>query len=462
MSGAVDDIQSTLPSGEEVHKKQKSTSFLKGLFEVSKKFIDEEIWYVVRRALPDPVVKALNPFLVGGLMIFALAQESYEAIKDFFHAFLDKHYKQRLTRMAAGATILSLGGTGIGLCVTLVAEALGASPVGTLFFPVILPSIMVAIYSVSLARKAYTLHVAIKAEEKARAIYEKKLAINNEEIARLRERIFQCEQLRLSLEQSRSVQRMSESIPDDDYVRIKMQDLNSEKNAALAAITKLEELNEASRKEYEPFLEDRLDAEREVAFATAELATSTVILVSSILGASFIIGASVASFGTFALALLIGGAAVGGAFKLFEFIDEKRDHAMTKWLRGLFSSSPKPKPALEHKQQKTPQLPPKKYPSNDVKGSTSMIFSTIPVAMQPEGTASISEKVTIPHDAEPVVQSEKLGASAESSKKSGSNFFVATNFANAQMPTEISDQAMVDQSIKAEGAVPRAQSVSRN
>lgn len=382
-------VDRSIPFHEEKEKKSKITSTLKSIFQVFKKFIDDEIWYMVRSILPGAVNKLVDALVMGGLMAFVYCQEGYEGLKDVIKAFRNKEAEQRKTRIVAGTLILASAGSGIGLAASLIANQIGAPVAGTIFMPVILPALMVVIYSLALTKYAYRLMVVRKKEQEEKAIYEEHLRDNQREMEQLKRNLEVLEQQRKSIRAQLDAYllKKSENVPiteveEKQHISNLVAQTHLEQNIKTHE-TKLKELeadNEVHRQRYLPYLETRLKAERKVAFAAVEVLTSSVILVSSILGASFIVGASVASFGTFAAALLITGVCIGGAIKLFEWVDKKYDHACTKWIRGLFSRSPKPQKTLANEKEDKLNLGDEFTPTQPIQipGTTKEVLSAMP------------------------------------------------------------------------------------
>lgn len=331
-------------------KKQKSkfkqfASRLKSIFNVAKKFIDDEIYYLFKPLFGGSLNKITESILMGSLMIFVFCQEGYGAIKDLIESLFNKEAEQRKTRVVTGSLILASALTGIGLIGALTAEAFGATVAGMVFMPVVLPAIMVGIYSLALTRRAYKLSVEKKKELEARALYEDELENNEIERQKLK---FDLEELE---DQYRKIQQQIDEylkksqtqIPTEEeahqHISNLVTQLHVEEEIHKIEATQhvLDKRDETAKQTYQPYLDERLDAEREVAFATIELSTSAIILVSAILGASFIIGASVLSLGAVAFGLLLAGVCIAGAAKLFEWIDDETEHACTKWIRRLFT-----------------------------------------------------------------------------------------------------------------------------
>lgn len=303
--------------------KRKIAPGARGVFEVGKKVIDmlDDILNAIKRSLPfaDNVVQVVIG-AVSGLV------HMIESIKAWFKFFstLKKSPDQKIgfkTRLVTEFIKGTIGLAGIGVGAALIAGSLGAAVLGIGFMPAILPIMLFGIYSLSLYNRSYIFHqTKLKLADAEKAVeneYGNLLAKQEnknkiiKEIAKLQLMDSHPNQLAIKFKE------LDDASKDVNDSTIKLSDLNA----------KRDELSSKC-----------LTAERKVAYASIEVATSIVVIVGTILGVAAIMGAAtVATFGILPTAIILTGVAIAAGVKLFEFIDERTDFKLSNGIRNFFS-----------------------------------------------------------------------------------------------------------------------------
>lgn len=257
---------------------------IKTLFNIGKKFVDimDDLWSTLRGVLPAETIRVYSPFIMGSVGFITHLGEGVQGAKEAYRAYKNEKIGQRKTRILSSVLIFMLSGAGLGLATSLIAEALGATISGTamVFAPVLIPGFLTAIYSLALWRKAYIFYRAKEEEAKAKLEYE----------------------------QAFSGRSLENPLTDTD--------------------------KEEKKIRFEALREERLLAERDMAFNIIEVATSILVVTSTVLGTAAIVGASVASLGALPLVLLLTGVIGGVGCKLLEYYDEKNEFKFSRQLRG--------------------------------------------------------------------------------------------------------------------------------
>jgi hypothetical protein len=257
-------------------------------FDISKKTIDiiDDVWCVMRSIIPMIWYSLIGQFLTGGVGSLIHSVEAYQGFKEALAAFNNKKLAQRKTRGAAGLITFALGCTGAGLSISLIASAFGASVSGAMTIPVLIPTLLISIYVTALIKRSYIFSQYHKLEN----LTEKRL---------------------LALEKT-TVSTVEELMKHH---------------------TQIEMLKES----YNHYREERLRAERNMAFSAFEVFASVFILIGTIMSIStFIAAATMASFGLAPLILLVIGVALGLSCKIFEYADEKHHFQYTRRIRNWF------------------------------------------------------------------------------------------------------------------------------
>ncbi len=284
---------------------------IKPLFNIGKKIFDilDDVWSTLRGVLPLELVRALTPYILGGVGFISHLGEGVIGATRAYRVYKKKTIGQRKTQFWSSVLITMLAGSGMGLSISLMASTLGmaVSTATLLLAPALIPGLLMAIYSLSLWRKAYVFHKAKEKEAQTKQAYRDELLENEG-----------C------------------SLEERDARNIK-------------------------RQAYWRFRGRRLRAERELAFNIVEVLASAMVVTSTILGTAAIIGASVGTFGALPFALLIAGVVAGVTCKILDHYDENHGFnfsiGLREWVRSFWCqrikgeapvSQPQPKKSSLH------------------------------------------------------------------------------------------------------------------
>lgn len=254
------------------------------MFDVGKKFADtvDDCWNAMRGFLPASL-GGLSAILISSIGGTIHLVEVWDNIKLLAKAHREKKLAQRKTKMGTSLVSSLLGLTGVGFSLALFLDGInvGVPIIGAFAMPAIIPGLLLLIYGIKVGRYSYGLHIAKQNEKKAQAVFS--------EIVEQQ-----------AHENSQAVQ--------------------------------------AAQDRYLFFREQRIKAERKVAFGMLEMLGSVGIVTGVILGTAGIVGASaVASFGILPLAIILVGAGIAASAKIFEYVDGKRDHALSRKIKSWFS-----------------------------------------------------------------------------------------------------------------------------
>jgi hypothetical protein len=170
------DLQTRLTPKE----KQLSTSMLIELeatklnmfLDVTKKIIDifDDVWYLallaIRKNITPTMFNLINAFMTAFIGSMVLVAEAVNGLQVAQHAYW-KNNHHREAHIAAGLLIFATGMTGLGLSVALCLGTLGAPVISLDLLPIIIPSLLVVIYSIEMLRDAYIFRQAQKADSAA-------------------------------------------------------------------------------------------------------------------------------------------------------------------------------------------------------------------------------------------------------------------------------------------------------
>ncbi|EKD73383.1 MAG: hypothetical protein ACD_45C00337G0001 [uncultured bacterium] len=328
-------------------KEKEHAGTLYAIFNMGKKIVDtlDDAWNFLKRVVSPHVISLVGPILVGAAGFIIHIAEGLQGIKGAYQAIRNEKIGQRKTRIATGVLTFALGGAGAGLGLSLVASALGAAVAGVAiaWIPILLPALLVGIYGLSLWRRSYILHRAKQEEAQAKADLIEFTHNVSEKLTLLRDELKAVEQKKnelqpkieeiLRLREKNAPLTQGQTQAYEQYINI--MHAISEKQTTYA---ELQGEFDGKQHIYAFYREKRLQAERDVAFGTIEVAAASLVAVGCILGAVAVIGAaSVASFGLIPLALLIVGVVIGITEKYFEYQDEKNHFAYTRRLRNWFT-----------------------------------------------------------------------------------------------------------------------------
>lgn len=326
----------------------------KAVYDVAKKIVDiiDDLWRVITKPLkiwiPQDLVNAITPFLVGSTNLIIHFCEAVEGFLDAIKAIKKTKTVARTTKIITGFLIAAIGATGTGLCLSYIASAAGAAVSGALYMPVLIPALLTCIFIVGLGKNAdilasvKKLHKKEKRELKLLEEYADKLDRTKSALIENLE----AQKSRLIAERNRIVF----NLPNRERIDVDTQKVLAKLNHDISAISKEQNLYsfqiddayqavEKQKVQVEKVYQKKLAAERAVAFKTIELTASIIVLTGTILGTAAILGAaSVATLGFLPLGIVIAGVVIASAFKLFEYIDGKKDHKYTNGMRNFFTN----------------------------------------------------------------------------------------------------------------------------
>lgn len=323
-------------------------STLAATFNIGKKLIDvvDDVWSAMKSLLSEETIELVGSYLIGSIGAVIHAKEGYEGIKEFNEAYHNEKIGQRKTRLIASTLTIMFAGAGIGLGGSLIAVGIGASLAGAALFPALICGLLTTIYFVGLLKRSYILNQAIEAEQNAKRDLDEYL--QNEypqDQARSNELTLEIHSLEArkkhyednGINQILCKRENQEHLSFEEYQSLTSYSHISRQLAAkqteYATLTnKKERLEQCYRRQQS----ERLVAEREVAFATLEVAASALVLIGTILGTAALIGASIASFGIAPLAIIVTGVVIGVVSKFLENKDEKNQHSYSRSIRNWF------------------------------------------------------------------------------------------------------------------------------
>lgn len=325
----------------------------KAVYNVAKKIVDiiDDLWRCITKPLksliPVELVNAITPFLIGSTNLFIHFCEGMEGLLDAIKAIKKTKTVARTTKIITGFLIAAIGATGTGLSASYIASATGAVVLGAQFMPVLIPALLTCIFIVGLSKNIDILKTVNKLYKKERVELKRLSEVAKQLDLTNAYRIGNLEQDKGKLIVKRNL--ILSSIKDIKNIAIDKQEQLKAIEDKISEITKeqnfhsfkVEEAHKAVEKQkavVEKFREKKLAAERDVAFKTIELTASLIVLAGTILGTAAILGAaSVATLGFLPLGLVITGVVIASAFKLFEYIDGKKDNKYSNGLRNFFT-----------------------------------------------------------------------------------------------------------------------------
>lgn len=309
----------TPPQNENTHEHHGAWA---KFFDTIKKFIDviDDVWNAIKNKVAQKAPQFVAPLLVGLTGLIIHLWEGLLSFQMTHEAWANKNIGQRKTRLMTGVVSVILALTGITSAAFLLAGAAG-SVVGAAMtvLPVIIPAALTVIYGLSLYRRSYILHQAKNQEQVAKKQYD--------EFRKNSQR--KWNELFLEIQRLEKEKNNSLSVSSDDYKNISVKLMHTQKKYAA-----LNGKIAAYKQYYENMRQQRMNAEREVAFSVMEFGFSIMVLAGTILGAAALIGSSAASFGLVPLALLLTGVLGGGYTKFFESRDAKKNHGDTAAIRS--------------------------------------------------------------------------------------------------------------------------------
>lgn len=313
------------------------------ILDVGKKLVDgvDDAWNATKGAVPETLVDLLNPFFVGIAGGIINAAEGILGARRAYKAYKNKETSERDAKIATGILSSFLGATGTGLAISLIVKGCGIAILGSTVVPALIPACATLIYTAILLRKSYTFHCAKRAEHEAKEAYENALSKHQSSINELKETISNLHSQKNALRKEITpiLIKVSENqaltkTENEIYGQYKI--LNKTIDHCDRTYRHIHNEINTLKQNYEDCREKRLKAERKVAMNVLEVSASVTVLTGIILGASLIFG-SAFTFGIPTIIILVGiGIAV--AAKIFEKVDEKYDHKITKGIRDAFTS----------------------------------------------------------------------------------------------------------------------------
>lgn len=329
---------------------ENNTSPFVKFFDVIKKLIDmsDDVWNALKGFMPQDLANTVGPILTAGVGVVIHFREGYEGLKLALQAYKDEKIGQRKTRIASSVLIFMFAGTGFGLSTALIlGAAAGLTIAGTLLMPTLICAFLTGIYALSLWRKGYTFDQAKIAEAKEEANYNhykatefendhRQLNTLKSELTQLntQKNEFNSRNIEFILQKCTSHQQLddTEKTTLADYKKLTQQ-IAIKQNTHAVLLAKMEGIEH--RVNF--FREERLKAEREVAFGTIEVAASALVAIGTLLGTAALIGAGIASFGALPTAILVTGVLLGFISKYLENKDEKNNFAYSRGIRNWFT-----------------------------------------------------------------------------------------------------------------------------
>lgn len=276
------------------HKDHKPKTFLRWAFGAGKKFVDllDDIWNALRSFLPEGLL-GLTPVIIGGVLGLIHGVEFYENSKRAYNAYRDKRMAQRKTTFMTASLSVLLGAAGIGLSIALFLHGIdvGLTLAGAGLMPAIIPALLTVIFSLKLGCATYALHVAEQNAAKAEAFFKEILA---------------------------------------------EQDNDLSKEAVFLA-----------KERYHFFYEQKLNAERKLAFQALEALGSGVVVAGITVGLA---AGSIASLGILPLSIILVGVTIGFLAKTIKYEDGKHDFSLTRKMRSYFTNDHEFEPIYEIEQ----------------------------------------------------------------------------------------------------------------
>ncbi len=372
------------PSLNKVNEEEKQTRF-QVVFNIGKKLLDlgDDFWNLGRSFIGSQIVSAVSPFLIGSIFFLIHLGEGYEAAKEAYKAAKDKHTPQRKTKITKSTVVMMAAGTGFGLAITYFVSGFGVEVLGQAVFPVVIPALLTGIYVLNLFEALYSLS-QIKLKEAETAYLDALADLQSAEVL-FRQELQQIHQKKAKWIADLAQWETNSANIEAPVFEMKkkeitdaLQDLNTLEKTLHDNFKSRVATFEMSKTNLIAKQEERLAAERKVAFSILELIGSAIVVTGIALSTTGFIallaGGSVASFGALPLALLILGVGIGFAAKVFEWRDEKNDHRYTKAIREkLTHFLPFLKPFT-----KTASFEMKEDNENDFQCTTSRLLSVMP------------------------------------------------------------------------------------
>lgn len=319
--------------------------------------------------IPVSINALIGCILSGGIGFLVSGAEGYEGFKKAFEAYHSSNIGQRKTRIVTGSLAVGAGATGAGVSVAYLAGYLGATVASLSSMPLILSIMLTTIYSAKLEANTYILMQAQMEEKRALKVYQRALEdyyywereltrVTQELISELNEHGVKLSSILLNEEKSKdrdvndksslsiasktqAIKEINEHALEDETkqkcIKIVSNYYNKMDTYLLQDFAEASDLVKQTWTSYKETKDKKLEAEREVAYSTFEVAASLLIFASTLLGTAAFLGATgAASFGIIPTVLLIAGIFLGTSTKIFEKIDERKDYHLSGKIRNWF------------------------------------------------------------------------------------------------------------------------------
>ncbi|MBA3661795.1 MAG: hypothetical protein H0W64_08715 [Gammaproteobacteria bacterium] len=339
-------MHSTSPSTLPEKKSKK-----KLLIDILKKLDLDEAIMTLKGFVSGKFLQTFSSFLMGGICAAGLFSDGWESLKDLIEAYRDPNAPQRKTRIAVGATALGVGAVGGVLSLGYIAAELGLVLAGMTYLPLIIPSFMTAMCTLAVANKGYAFAIARKNEADARKAYKPVIKGQQEELNCIMRTLAKLNELKKQAIQDDKIyaKKLANHQPlsevENTFHKHYQKAIKSFDSQIFAYTNSCETLIQkvAAQNLQATYLECRtirLDAEREVAFATIEAGAASAVVIAMGIGiTAFIATGSILSMGALPATLLLGGMAIGMGIKIFEAIDKHYDFAITNSIRNFITST---------------------------------------------------------------------------------------------------------------------------
>ncbi len=272
------------------------------VFDVCKKIIDsvDDIWFGLQRAVKNPIITAIAPFLVG---IISILIQPYEAIVSltkavgaFWNTKIDK--QRRLVKMSTNliGAALAIGGSALAVLILLQGAGIPIASFVSTVFPNVLPMILLGVYTLRLIDAVDNYRLRKKNFNKAAHEF----AICNSVTD-----LFQKNPLEFTEQDHLTISAYAELA-----AQYGLQPDDLETHAILLERTSLA---------YNHHEQKQKDAKRKIILNSIEIIAMAIVVAGTIMGAAAIIGGTgVATFGVAPTVLLAVGVAIGLGVKLYE------------------------------------------------------------------------------------------------------------------------------------------------
>lgn len=313
---------------------ERKKSFFFTVFDVGKKFIDmvDDICYPILRLLPASVLEVAGAILMGFVGIIIHSGEAYSGLKQAYYAYFDKQNKHRNLYLGSGLASFLLGGTGFSLSIIYGLSGVGLRVLGEALFPFLISSMLTGIYTVNLGKNIYLLRQAQKKLKEKETRYLKAYTNCHSELMAKQQLLHDLQMQRALVINDHSINSVIKEKKLCDIAQNEMICQASWANLVGELQVYYQDYQKAKIKCYE--------LKREISFNCIEVLASLITVSSILLGLSIMVTLGLPTLGVVPLTILtVMGILVGSGTKIFEKVDDKKEHRYTNkiadWL-GLF------------------------------------------------------------------------------------------------------------------------------